>query len=90
MAVSEAATLLLDVVVTTFRSPTGQWLPISGKLSIGEMQIPVLEVMSWQVDVNQKVVGTNPSAVKGFFYYEIAFKVHLDCKMISLWNFCIV
>ena len=67
MAVSEAVTLLLDVVVTTFRSPTGQWLPISGKLSIGEMQIPVLEVMSWQVDVNQKVVGSNPSAVKGIF-----------------------
>ena len=67
MAVSEAATLLLDVVVTTIRFPTGQWLPISGKLLIGDMQIPVMEVMSWQVDVNQKVVGSNPSAVKGIF-----------------------
>ena len=67
MAVSEAATLLLDVVVTTIRFPTGQWLPISGKLLIVDMQVPVMEVTSWQVDVNQKVVGTNPSAVKGFF-----------------------
>ena len=53
--------------MTTIRFPTGQFLPISGKLLIVDMQVPVMEVMSWQVDVNQKVVGTNPSAVKGIF-----------------------
>ena len=65
------------ILVTTVKSPEGQMVPIRGKWSIGEMQIPVRKAMPWLKDMSQKAKGTKPLCQQSCFSHEISIKVNL-------------